>query len=327
MNSYTVRPYTPHNWAHIAPLVDAWPFKALAGHADWQPARLKNLTYERFKNVLGNQDGAAWMALQENAVRGFAVFSMLAWDSEQLGISAARLDHLVATGSYAEQHQIKETLLGKVLDEAQRRGVWQLSARVDASDLSELHVLEEAGFITVDSILTFAKELARHKSSPLTYDFQIRLATSDDAERTANLARHAYIYDRFHSDPFIKPERADELHATWLRNSCAGKAADAVLLAEDEEGLLGFVTCKLQRDTGTHLGRMVGTIVLVATAERARGMGVGYATTMAALEWFRGQGTAVVEVGTQLRNIAASRLYQKCGFTHVGSSVSLRRLL
>ena len=327
MSIYTVRPYTSHDWTHIVPLVDAWPFKPLGGHADWRSTDIRKLTYERLQSVMGRQDGESWVALQDKAVRGFAVLSQLMWDSEQLGLSAARVEHLSATGSYTEQHRIKETLLNQVLDEAQRRGVRYLQARVDASDLSGLHVLEEAGFITVDGILTYAKEPARHEPAPPSHNFRIRLATSDDATSAADLARTAFSYDRFHSDPSVKPERADELHAAWVRNSCEGRAADAVLLAEDEEGLLGFVTCKLQQDTSKHLGRMVGTIVLVAIVVRARGMGVGQAITMAALEWFRAQGTAIVEVGTQLRNIPAARLYQKCGFALVGSSVSFRRLL
>ena len=120
---------------------------------------------------------------------------------------------------------------------------------------------------------------------------------------------------------------ADELHANWIHNSCTGKGADAVLLAEDETGLLGFISCAVQRDTTARLGRTVGTIVLVAAAERARGGGVGFAVTMAALKWFREQGCDIVEVGTQVRNITASRLYQRCGFGLVGSSISLRRLL
>ena len=129
------------------------------------------------------------------------------------------------------------------------------------------------------------------------------------------------------SDPSIETGLADELHAAWLRNSCTGRAADAVVLVEDAEGLLGFVTCKLQRDTREYLGRLVGTIVLGATATRARGKGVGHAATMAALGWFRRQGADIVEVGTQSRNITASRLFQRCGFRHISSSISLRKIL
>jgi dTDP-4-amino-4,6-dideoxy-D-galactose acyltransferase len=326
MNSCLVHPYTPDNWVHIAPLLAAWPFKPLARHDRWLAPSLLDFTCERVQGAIGNEAGVTWVAQRENRACGFACFTMLPWDSEQLGVTAARIHYLVAEGSYGEQQQIKRALLEHVLEEAQERSVWHLSVRVDASDLSSLHVLEQAGFITVDGILTFALDLTTHRPNEATHDFKIRLASAADADQAAALARTAYVHDRFHSDPFIDRGRADELHATWLRNSCAGKAADAVVLAEDETGLLGFVTCALQRDTA-HLGRMVGTIVLVASAAHARGRGVGFATTMTALEWFRQQGCEIVEVGTQLRNIGASRLYQKCGFRIVGSCISLRHLL
>jgi len=327
MNSCSIRPYTPDNWVHIAPLLAAWPFKPLAHHDHWRAPSLLDFTCERVHDALGNEEGATWVALRQNQVHGFARLSVLVWDSEQLGMSAARIEYLVADGSYHQQRQIKEKLLEQALVEAHDRGVWHLSARVDASDLSGLHVLEEAGFITVDSILTFALDLARHKPVEPSKDFQIRLATARDAERVAELARTAFIYDRFHADPFISRERAGELHARWLRNSCTGKAADAVLLAEDKTGLLGFVSCALLPDTGKRLGRMVGTIVMVASAESARGRGVARATVMATVEWLRQHGCEIVESGTQVRNIPSMGMFQKCGFRIVGSSISLRRLL
>lgn len=327
MNSCQVRPYTPDNWVHIAPLIGDWPFKPLARHHRWQAPNLLDFTCERIQGSLANENGATWVALRQSRTRGFTSLAMLPWDSEQLGMRAARVDYLVAEGSYQEQRHVKETLLQQVLTEAHRRGVWHLSVRIDASDLSSLHVLEEAGFITVDSVLTFALDLAAHRSVERPQDFQLRLATADDAEQVAALARTAFIYDRFHADPFISPESAGELHATWLHNSCTGIAADAVVLAEDETGLLGFVTCLLQRDTGQRLGQMVGSVMMAASAERARGRGVAYAAVMVALDWFREQGCEIVDMGTQVRNIPCARLFQKCGFRLVGSSISLRRLL
>ena len=321
MNSCTVHSYTANNWDQIPPLLENWPFKPLAGHDAWDASDLFDFSCERVKNALGSDQGGAWIVQDQNRVRGFAHFSMMPWDSEQLDIRTARIDYLIADGSYAEQRKIKKVLLDTALPEIQGTGVRYLSVRLDASDLSSLHVLEEAGFITVDGLLTFALNLAKHRPTVPADDFIIRLATAEDANQAAALARTAYLYDRFHSDPFINSDLADELHATWVHNSCTGKAADAVLIAEDEGGLLGFVSCSLQQDAAQSLGRTVGTIVLVAVAERARGRGVGYATTLAALEWFRQQGCEVVEVGTQLRNIPASRLYQKCGFGLVGSSI------
>jgi GNAT superfamily N-acetyltransferase len=239
----------------------------------------------------------------------------------------ARLDYLVAVGDYKEQYAAKQALLHVILQSCTAQGIQYLITRMDASDLSGLHVLEQAGFITLDGLLTFARALTDYPFGEPHPGMHIRLATTADSEATADLARYAYVYDRFHSDPVIPPERANELHAVWGRNSCTGQAVDAVVLAEDGEDLLGFVTCKLQRDTKEHLGQMIGTIVLVATARKARGVGIGRAMTLAALDWFHRHGVGIVEVSTQFRNIPASRLYESCAFRLVGSSITLRKFL
>ena len=326
MNDSLVRPYAPPDCAAIAPLVEAWPFKPFARHSRWNASDLFSFTSARIRKTLENENTASCIVLRETQARGFASFTVLPWDSEQIGVPAARIDYLVAEGSYAQQYQTKKKLLDHVIVAADERGVRHLSVRVDASDLSSLHLLEQEDFVTVDSILTLALDLAAHRPVPRPDDFKIRLATADDANRVAALARTVFVYDRFHADPFISSERAGELHATWLHNSCTGQAADAVVLAEDHTGLLGLMTCALQRDT-RKLGRMVGTVVMAASAEYARGRGVAYATLMAAIDWLREQGCGIVDVGTQVRNIPCMALLQKCGFRLVGSSISLRRLL
>lgn len=299
------------------------------------------LAVARAARTLAGAQTTAWLAQEGDAVHGLAAYSTLAWDTEQLSLAAARLDYLAARGDYAEQYEIKQALLQTVLIDAAAKGVQHLSARVDASDLAGLHALERAGFVTLDGLLTFALELERG-DDPLPESgtgvdlealsrnaggVQLRLATPGDADAAAELARHAFIYDRFHSDPAIAPERADHLHAVWLYNACARQAADAVVLAEDDGGLEGLVTCQLQRDTPGYLRKLIGTIVLVATAERARGQGIARLATQGALAWFRQQGCATVQVGTQLRNIPASRLYEGLGFRLVSSGVSLRKLI
>jgi L-amino acid N-acyltransferase YncA len=325
MNNSLIRLYTPNDWRHVVPLIEVWPFKPLAQLNGFRRSNLIDFTCERVLKALSNENCGACIAMQVNDVRGFACFNMLPWDSEQLGVPAARIDYLVAEGSYHEQRRIKEGLLERLLAQIEACGVRHLSVRIDASDNSSLHALEAAGFNTIDTILTFAIDLTKQPSLEPDHDFKIRLANASDAEQVAALARTAFVYDRFHSDPSISRERADELHATWLRDSCNGKAVDAVLLAEDEGGLLGFASCVVQRDT-RKLGRLVGTIILAASAERARGRGVAHATMMAATEWMRQQGCEVVEGGTQVRNIPSARLFRRCGFVMVGASVSLRKL-
>jgi dTDP-4-amino-4,6-dideoxy-D-galactose acyltransferase len=326
MNNCLVRPYAAPDWTNLAPLLAAGSFNPESCTTNERVPE-DHLVCKHLTETQGNE-GGAWVVAQQNHLRAFGCFRKLPWDSKQLRMSAARIDYLLAGGSYQEQRAAKEMLLEELLMEAQSLGVWHMSVRVDASDLSSLHVLEEAGFITVDGILTFVLDLNEHPAVAAAGDFKIRQATADDAPEAAELARTVYVFDRFHADPFIDRELADELHANWVRNSCEGQSTEAMLIAEDQSGLLGFVTCKLPGDDGHRTNNSrTGSIVLVAAATHARGRSVGRGLTMAALEWFRSNGCESVEVGTQLSNIPASRLYQTCGFRLRATSVSLRRLL
>lgn len=325
--------YAKADWASVCELLASFPVRALASDSVWPIEKLTGLWMERAKLTLDAKQTDSWIVGSGGTVSGLISLTGLPWDSKHIGMRAARLDYLVGSGPYAAQYSIKRGLLGAGLMHAARSELRHVTIRLDSSDLSGLHAVERAGFITVDNMLTFCLDLSRasiqDRAIPLqcSEGVRFRLATEGDSEGAADLARTAYTYDRFHSDPFISARQADELYAEWLRNSCAGTAADAVLLAEDEKGVLGFVTCKLQRDTQRHLGRLVGTIELIATAGRARRNGIGRSAMYAALSWFRDQQADFVEVGTQLRNIPALRLYESCGFRLAGSCVSLRKHL
>ena len=321
-----VTPYEPEMWPYVARLLSQWEAMPYA-HSHYGKSAATALCLERVVHALANPDARVLTALDEEAPIGLGLLQLLPWDSEQIGLSAARLECLIAEGNYAQKRNILTKLLDGLLEQAQKQNIRHVSARVDAGDFAVLHTLEHAGLELIDGLLTFSLDLTTASLPKLPGAFRMRMATADDAERAAQLAYGAYAHDRFHADHAIAKERADNVHAVWTRNSCSGHAADGVILVEEGEELLGFVTCKLNRDTAAHFGSPTGTIVLVATAEAARGRGVGKAATLAALRWMRGQGVQHIEVGTQIRNIAAGRLYESCGFRLSGSSLTLRKLL
>ena len=99
------------------------------------------------------------------------------------------------------------------------------------------------------------------------------------------------------------------------------------MVALDEATVLGYVTCRIDRETSQALGIRFASILMVATRQQARRRGVAQACTSAALDWFRANDVDVVEVGTQLSNIPAARLYEKNGFRMAASSFTLRKIL
>ncbi|HEX5430690.1 MAG TPA: GNAT family N-acetyltransferase [Bryobacteraceae bacterium] len=265
----------------------------------------------------------------ERTIEGFACWTWLKWDSEQFGFPAARLELLVAEGDYYESRRRKSVLIDLIEAQCADAGIRHLTARVGAGDFATVHALERAGFELIDGIQTFSLDLNSIPAgpAPASTGIELRLFRNRDLEQVLAIARSAYIFDRFHADAALDREVADQVNETWVANSCRGTAADAVVVACQGDRILGYVTCKIDHDSAALLGTSFGTIVMVATDPRAQGSGVAKAATRAALDWFRSQGVRIVEVGTQLRNVPAGRLYESCGFRLVSVNLTFRKVL
>jgi len=249
---------------------------------------------------------------------GVAEWRFLEWDSEQFGTPAARVDLLYASGSYAEARSKKSELIALMLDQCREAGIHHLLARVDTGDLTAIHALEGAGFEMIDGIQTFLLSLdGNHSSAP----FGTRLFEPKDLLEVLDIGRTAFVFDRFHADPSLSLRVADQVNESWTRNCCLGTAADAVVIAEEDGRIASYVTCQADRESKR------GVVILVATAEWARGRGTGRRASLAALHWFANRGMETVEVGTQLRNIPAARLYQSMGFRLIRTSLTFRKVL
>lgn len=239
---------------------------------------------------------------------GDASWFPLPWDSEQFGFPAARLEPGVDANR-----------LPSVLEECRRAGVRHLTARLDAGDLGTILALEALGFQLLDVIQTFALNI-ESGSWPDAVGL-VRPFCDVDRAQVVAIARGAFIYDRFHADDALAPGVADHVHESWIDNCCRGEMADVVWIAEEDEGVRGFITCKLDAE------RRIGTIGLVATDNVARRRGVGRALTAQALRWFHEEGASSVRVGTQLANNPAARLYRSFGFRPLSVALTFRRLL
>jgi len=147
-----------------------------------------------------------------------------------------------------------------------------------------------------------------------------------DLPELKRIAGTAFEYDRFHRDPRISRENADRIHELWIQNACRGRA-DAVMVAEKGRQILGFMTCKLDRLSEKNTGMVFGSIDLVATDRRVRSRDVAKGLLNCVLAWFESEKVDQVEVGTQIMNIPASRLYEKAGFRLRESSFFFRKWL
>src|SRR5579871_4676195 len=130
-----------------------------------------------------------------------------------------------------------------------------------------IHTLENAGFELLDGIQTFALELDNPGGLSGIDAPNVRPLRSSDRPQVLAIARTAYVYDRFHADSALSQEIANRVNETWVDNCCRGEMADVVFVAEENDEILGFVTCKIPPETH------VGVIGMVATRSTSRRRG------------------------------------------------------
>ena len=175
-------------------------------------------------------------------------------------------------------------------------------ARPDDRQTTEM--AEANGYQLVDVRMTLERSLNAEFKPETNCTATIRPAASADRDALIALARQSHQGTRFYFDSRIPREKADELYAAWMARDLGGD----VVVAERNGQIVGYVTFAYDpRST-------VGNKGLTAVAASQRGGGIGRALMATALQAMRDRGAKRVTVVTQGRNLAAQRLYGRCGF-------------
>lgn len=206
--------------------------------------------------------------------------AVLAWDTEFWGVKIAEADH-----PDVDRWAVENT-------------VGCVCLLVDASDTERIQDAEERGFRFMDIRVTL--ERPTHRS----VDVATRVATRDDLDSLAYIARSAHRITRFYADPRLDDARCDDLYEGWIRNTFDGWGH--VLALGDIGEPIGYVT--------VHLDGATSSIGLIAVDKNERGNGKGRLLVDGALSFAAADGATSMSVVTQGRNIPALRLFERTGF-------------
>ena len=190
-----------------------------------------------------------------------------------------------------------------VAEWCEREKVQCLYLLLPGDDTRSAHEAGELGFRFVDIRTTLEQKTTPRELKVVA---NIRQARPEDVPVLERIAAVSHVDSRFYADPGFSPERSSCLYQTWIRRSCLDGYAKTTFVYELNGSPAGYITCDWSGNTGS--------IGLLGVAAEARGAGVGKALVHAALKLLTEQGTEQIRVVTQGRNIAAQRLYHRCGF-------------
>ena len=215
----------------------------------------------------------------------FATLKPLAWENAFFGQQSALLE-----------------LQGETPLDIAALDDWPLvQVKVLAQQSAELDALSALGFSMVEGEADCVLGI-----TPAERPTGIRIARAEHIPALRQAASEAFIWSRFRA-PWFASGDSGRFYAQWIENAVRGTFDHQCLLAVDEQGTMqGFVSLRELEDRTARIG-------LLAVLPAYQGLGIGQRLMDAANDWCRVRRLDRLHVATQLGNLAALRLYLRCG--------------
>jgi ribosomal protein S18 acetylase RimI-like enzyme len=188
-------------------------------------------------------------------------------------------------------------------------------ARMEIENIPSIIALEKEGFFSTSTDINLRWAITDLPIRDM--DQQVSVCREKDVPVIAKISKNAYTTTRFHYDPHISDEKANQQKEVWITNCYHQKLAEEILVYRDPQTstALGYIAVKRNPDD-------VGIIILIAVDSKAQKRGIATKLMDASSSWFKSKGCKEVIVGTQLSNFGALRLYQNTGFRLFSTTVS-----
>lgn len=196
---------------------------------------------------------------------------------------------------------INKDNINKVIDYCKKRGFDYAVSKISVNELELINEMLNQGFGIFGSSLILKTKLdGEYRKSP-----GIRKYKESDLKELKQITRGAFPNVHWYQDKHFRKEDVDALYVQWLENSCKARA-EIVFVYEENKEILGYIACNKRKNTGI--------LDLIAVSSRAKRKGIGKALVNAGQDYFKKNNFEWMEVKTELGNIGALNLYNKCGF-------------
>ncbi len=211
------------------------------------------------------------------------------------------IDPLEWESAFFHQPTARLTLPGELtLPQALQQATSLLQIKIPAEQTAAIDAVCQHGFQLVEgeADLTLALTQTARQSG-------VRIAREAQIPALRAAAAEAFSQSRFRA-PWFDAADSGRFYAQWIENAVRGTFDHQCLIACDERGSLqGFVSIR-EVNGDARIG-------LLAVLPDARSQGIGQRLLLAAADWGRVRQLSQLRVATQLSNLAALRLYLRCG--------------
>lgn len=240
-------------------------------------------------------------------------YALVPWDTESFGfpVYELRLDERadLDVGDLAEFLQRFDTPEGSLV-----------CVKVDQGSVPLLYVLAMNGFYPVETMLEVEGDLAFAATLPREAKIPVRLrpATRDDLPVMTRIASEAFWSDRFHLDPNLSDDAADERYARWVIR--AFESDDQLFAYErtDSSEVIGFYQVREVSPDRVDL-------TLAAVDPSLTGLGLGSVLYRSVIAECAAQGYVTAQTRIVARNLPVLNIFSAMRFSFRCAQTSLHR--
>ena len=170
--------------------------------------------------------------------------------------------------------------------------------------------LQQKEFNLIDTNVVFEKKTDHFNQQKDKIESNVRFANNQDESVVVTCAKESFAYSRFHLDPYVPNDIANQIKEEWLKNYFKGMRGNFLVVAETNGAITGF-TLLLKANNNILI------IDLIAVDKSFRKQGVASSMIDFIESHFKDQSS--LQVGTQVSNIPSIRLYESHGFRNIES--------
>ncbi len=217
-------------------------------------------------------------------------------DEERFGIRTARDNEIMTPDD-----------VSAVLDFCHANQVRLLLTRCPTHQLQTVHRMEQNGFLLMDTLVYYARSL----TLPIPVAAHpVRIAQLDEVETISRLAEVSFrdYNGHYRADERLDRAKCNEIYPSWAYRSVVSRqVADEVLVVEQNRGVVGFVTLRLNDP-------QEGEVPLYGVSPDVQGQGIGGSLIIGALQAFHSRGAERMVISTQITNTASQKVWIRLGF-------------
>lgn len=224
-------------------------------------------------------------------------YQILDWDTQILGIPTAKI----------LPSRLTVEKLNEILQDLKKQKINLVYWASDSSDNSSQRAAADLQGLLTDRKITYCMDLHNFSQSQVDLSEVESYREQLPNKELKQLAMSIAVLSRFSNDPKISYSQLDKVYTTWLENSTRRKIAQEVLVIKKHEKIIGMTTLGEKNSRGD--------IGLLAVDPEYRGQQIGVRLVSASQQWCIENGYKLAQVVTQKDNVAACKLYEKCGYT------------